>query len=97
MHALASHGRAASITQPKPPAVQRADDLALLDPSVPKKSPRVRTAIGKCDDRIPSAKNGHGQTQDLYPPGTAIGNLIEPAYVNPLGHATLSLDLRRIS
>ena len=97
MHALASHGRAASVTQPEPPAVQRTDDLSFLDPSVSKESPRVGTTIRKRDHLVAGAKNGQAQAEDLHPPSTAIGNLIEPANVNPLGHATLRLGLRRIS
>jgi hypothetical protein len=97
MHALASHRRAAPIPQPEPPAMQRANDLAFLNPSISKRSPRVGTVIRENDNRIPGAKNGQVQAEDLHPPATTIGDFIEPAYVNPLGHATLRLDLRRIS
>jgi hypothetical protein len=97
VHTFASHRRAASVTQPESPAVQRADDLSFLNPSVSEKSPRVGAAIRESDDRIPGAKNGQLQAEYLHPPSTSIGDLIEPACVNPLGHATLRLDLRRIS
>jgi len=69
----------------------------LLNPSVSEESPRVGTAIRESDDRIPGPKNGQVQAEDLHPPAPAIGDLIEPAHANPLRHATLHLDLRRIS
>ena len=58
MHPLAADGRAAPVGQLEPPAMQRADHFALLDPAVPQRPAGMRTTARQGDHaRLPSGKS----------------------------------------
>jgi hypothetical protein len=65
MDSLPPHRRASPVGQPESPAVERADDLAVLDPALAERSPSVRTTVGQGDDAAAVTENRHPEPGDV--------------------------------
>ena len=78
----------------EPPAMQGANDFALFDPPLAKRAPLVRAAVRKGNDRLSVAKKPDPQPGTPLHPSPSGGNLVKPAYRDPLGH-THSHPLQR--
>jgi len=86
MRVVTPNGHAAAVAEAEPPAVERADDLAVLDPTGTERSPRVRTEIGNDRHVVALAKHGHPRARRFDGSAASLGNLVNPAQVNPTRH-----------
>ncbi len=76
---FAADGRTASVPEPEPPVMERADGFALFHPSKPQRSSRVWTP-----PRDRPRRPAHAEHRDPYPgelerPPTPLGYLVQPA------------------
>src|SRR6185312_8520506 len=86
VHGVAAHRRAAAIGQSKPPVVQRADHLALLDPAQPQRAVGMRAAARERHELAAVAEDRDPQARGLPRDATAFLDLVQPTDRHPLRH-----------
>lgn len=86
MRVVASNGRATAVVEAEPPAVERANNLAVLDPTRTKRAARVRTTIGHDRHLVAVAKHGHPRARRLDRSAAPFGNLVDSTQINPTRH-----------
>ncbi len=74
--------------QLEPPAVQGADDFALIDPALAQRATRMRAGVRQSDNRLSGPEDRNAQAEGLAGSTAARGNLIVAASQDPIGHDT---------
>ena len=90
VHRVAPDGRAAAVGQPEPPAVQRADHLAFLDPPQPQRPIGMRTPARQHHHLAPDAEHRHPHPVGVARDAPPFLDLVQSADRDPFGHRPTS-------
>jgi hypothetical protein len=89
MDILPSNGGTTAVHEAKTPAMQRADDFAIFNPSATKWAVRVRASTGECVNFLFVTENGQSNAVDLNRlASTKIGQRIKFKDCLPFRHET---------
>ena len=86
MDTLAGDCRAAAVEEAEPPAMQRANDLPILNPASAERAVGVGTTPGEYIDLVVKAVDRQSQSVNLQRQSTTICQFIDSASTQPLRH-----------
>ncbi len=90
VHRVAPDGRAPAVGQPEPPAVQRADHLALLDPPQPQRAIGMRTPARERHHALGRPEHRHPHAVGVARHAPPFLDLVQTADRDPFGHRPTS-------
>jgi hypothetical protein len=77
----------ATVGQFEVPAMQRADDLAVLDPAMAQRASGMRATARQSDDFRSGSKEGDSEAERVRRTARSFPEFVEPANRDPVGHS----------